>query len=101
MLDALALACLQPVGEVEDTRELVRVSVVHAQEVPPLELCGDHARILGGRDDGLLDSLPAGSMRPKVEAAFRFVTETAGEALITSSDALAAGEPGTRVVAPA
>jgi len=40
-------------------------------------------------------------MRPKVEAAFRFVTETDGEALITSSDGLAAGEPGTRVVAPA
>ncbi len=54
-----------------------------------------------GRDDGLIDSLPAGSMRPKVEAAFRFVRETGGEALITSSDALAAGDPGTRVVAPA
>ena len=40
-------------------------------------------------------------MRPKVEAAFRFVRETGGEALITSSDALARGEPGTRVVAPA
>jgi carbamate kinase len=40
-------------------------------------------------------------MRPKVEAAFRFVRETRGEALITSSDALAAGDPGTRVVAPA
>ena len=51
------------------------------------------------RDDELIGSLPAGSMRPKVEAAFRFVTETGGEALITSSEALAAGEPGTRVVA--
>jgi carbamate kinase len=40
-------------------------------------------------------------MRPKVEAAFRFVSETGGEALITSSDALAAGEPGTRVIASA
>ena len=57
--------------------------------------------LVPGRDDELIDSLPAGSMRPKVEAAFRFVTETGGEALITSSDALAAGEPGTRVVAPA
>ncbi len=57
--------------------------------------------LVPGRDDGLIESLPAGSMRPKVEAAFRFVTETGGEALITSSEALAAGEPGTRVVAPA
>jgi carbamate kinase len=57
--------------------------------------------LVPGRDDGLIDSFPAGSMRPKVEAAFRFVRETGGEALITSSDALAAGDPGTRVVAPA
>jgi carbamate kinase len=57
------------------------------------------AELVPGRDDGLIDSLPAGSMRPKVEAALRFVSETGGEALITSSDALAAGEPGTRVVA--
>ena len=57
--------------------------------------------LVPGRDDGLIDSLPSGSMRPKVEAAFRFVRETRGEALITSSDALAAGGPGTRVVAPA
>ena len=54
--------------------------------------------IVPGRDKGLIASLPAGSMRPKVEAAFRFVTETGGEALITSAEALAAGEPGTRVV---
>jgi carbamate kinase len=59
------------------------------------------AELVPGRDDGLIDSLPAGSMRPKVEAAFRFVRETGGEALITSSDALAAGDPGTRVFAPA
>jgi len=58
-------------------------------------------QLVPGRDDELIGSLPAGSMRPKVEAAFRFVTETGGEALITSSDALAAGQPGTRVVAPA
>jgi carbamate kinase len=57
--------------------------------------------LVPGRDDELIGSLPAGSMRPKVEAAFRFVTETGGEALITSSDALARGEPGTRVIAPA
>jgi carbamate kinase len=54
--------------------------------------------LVPGRDDELIDSLPAGSMRPKVEAAFRFVSETGGEALITSSEALGAGEPGTRVV---
>jgi carbamate kinase len=57
--------------------------------------------LVPGRDDELIGSLPAGSMRPKVEAAFRFVTETGGEAMITSSDALARGEPGTRVIAPA
>jgi carbamate kinase len=59
------------------------------------------AELVPGRDDGIIDSLPPGSMRPKVEAAFRFVSETGGEALITSSDALAAGEPGTRVIASA
>lgn len=59
------------------------------------------AELVPGRDDGIIDSLPAGSMRPKVQAAFRFVSETGGEALITSSDALAAGEPGTRVIASA
>lgn len=59
------------------------------------------AELRPGRDERLLESLPAGSMRPKVEAAFRFVTETGGEALITSADGLATGEPGTRVVAPA
>jgi carbamate kinase len=57
--------------------------------------------LVPGRDDGLIESLPAGSMRPKVEAAFRFVTETGGEALITSAEALSAGARGTRVVASA
>ena len=37
-------------------------------------------------------------MRPKVEAAFRFVSETGGEATITSAEAIRDGEPGTRVV---
>jgi carbamate kinase len=54
--------------------------------------------LVPGRDDELIDSLPAGSMRPKVEAAFRFVRETGGEALITSSEALARNEAGTKVV---
>jgi carbamate kinase len=54
--------------------------------------------LVPGRDDELIESLPAGSMRPKVEAAFRFVAETGGEALITSAEALENGEAGTRVV---
>jgi len=51
-----------------------------------------------GRDDALLEELPAGSMRPKVEAAFDFVRATGGEALITSAEALGNDEAGTRVV---
>jgi carbamate kinase len=50
------------------------------------------------RDAGIIDELAAGSMRPKVEAAFRFVGETGGEALITSAEALERGEAGTRIV---
>lgn len=56
------------------------------------------AELRSGRDEGLIESLPAGSMRPKVEAAFAFVGETGGEALITSAEAIARGEAGTRVV---
>jgi carbamate kinase len=56
------------------------------------------AELVPGRDDGLIETLPAGSMRPKVEAAFRFVRETCGEALITSAEALERGEAGTRIV---
>lgn len=51
-----------------------------------------------GRDDAILAELPAGSMRPKVESAFRFVAATGAEALITSAEALERGEPGTRIV---
>jgi carbamate kinase len=36
-------------------------------------------------------------MRPKVEAAFAFVTRTGGEALITSAEAVRNGAAGTRV----
>ena len=50
------------------------------------------------RDERLLGDLPAGSMRPKVEAAFAFVQETGGEATITSAEALRNGEAGTRIV---
>jgi carbamate kinase len=51
-----------------------------------------------GRDDAILAELQAGSMRPKVEAAFRFVEATGGEALVTSAEALRNGEAGTRIV---
>ena len=54
------------------------------------------------RDAALVDELPAGSMRPKVEAAFAFVEQTRGEALVTSAEAIRNGEAGTRIVpAPA
>ena len=49
------------------------------------------------RDAALAEELPAGSMRPKVEAAFAFVAQTGGEALITSAEAVRNGEAGTRV----
>jgi carbamate kinase len=52
------------------------------------------------RDAGIVEELPAGSMRPKVEAAFAFVTRTGGEAVITSAEAVENGEARTRV-APA
>ncbi|MFQ5768008.1 MAG: carbamate kinase, partial [Acidobacteriota bacterium] len=52
----------------------------------------------------LLDAgqFPAGSMGPKIEAAARFVSQTGGEALITSPEALGAaleGSAGTRIKA--
>jgi carbamate kinase len=56
------------------------------------------AELRPDRDAGIIDELAAGSMRPKVEAAFRFVGETGGEALITSAEALERGEAGTRIV---
>jgi carbamate kinase len=52
------------------------------------------------RDARIVEELPAGSMRPKVEAAFAFVTQTGGEAVITSAEAVENDEAGTRV-APA
>jgi carbamate kinase len=62
---------------------------------------GDAAPIpelVAGRDDAVVESLPAGSMRPKVEASLAFVRATGGEALITSAEASAHGKAGTRVV---
>ncbi|HWM13239.1 MAG TPA: carbamate kinase [Gaiellaceae bacterium] len=50
------------------------------------------------RDAALVDDLPAGSMRPKVQAAFAFVEQTGGEALVTSAEAIGNGEAGTRIV---
>jgi len=50
------------------------------------------------RDAALVDDLPAGSMRPKVQAAFAFVEQTGGEALVTSAEAIRNGEAGTRIV---
>jgi carbamate kinase len=50
--------------------------------------------------ESLLLELPAGSMRPKVEASARFVRATGGEALITSAGGLAQalrGRAGTRI----
>jgi carbamate kinase len=58
------------------------------------------AELRPGRDDEIVQRLPAGSMRPKVEAAFRFVRQTGGEALITSAEGLEKGEGGTRIVPP-
>jgi carbamate kinase len=51
-----------------------------------------------GRDDAILAELAAGSMRPKIDAAFRFVRETGGEALVTSAEALESGDAGTRIL---
>jgi carbamate kinase len=60
---------------------------------------GDPIRELSPAEDGgLIETLAAGSMRPKVEAAFAFVRQSGGEALITSADAVKNGEAGTRVV---
>ena len=56
------------------------------------------AELRPGRDDAILAELPAGSMRPKVEASFAFVRATGGEAVITSAEALRDGEAGTRIV---
>jgi carbamate kinase len=56
------------------------------------------AELRPDRDAALVDQLPAGSMRPKVEAAFAFVEQTGGEALVTSAEAIRNGEAGTRIV---
>jgi carbamate kinase len=58
------------------------------------------AELRPGRDDAILAELSPGSMRPKVEAAFRFVEATGGEALVTSAEALRKAEAGTKI-APA
>jgi carbamate kinase len=59
------------------------------------------AELSPDRDADLVHQLAAGSMRPKVEAAFAFVSQTGGEALITSADAVRDGQAGTRIRMPA
>jgi carbamate kinase len=56
------------------------------------------AELRAGEDEGIVEQLPVGSMRPKVEAGFAYVTATGGETVITSADALEKGEAGTRIV---
>ena len=48
-------------------------------------------------DADIVETLLAGSMRPKVEGAFAFVRQTGGEALITSAEAVRNGQAGTRI----
>jgi len=64
-----------------------------AEEEPISELSTAEA-------DALLNELPAGSMKPKVEACLAYVRATGGEALVTSPGSLAEaleGRAGTRV----
>jgi carbamate kinase len=56
------------------------------------------AELRADEDDSFVAELPAGSMRPKVEAAFAFVRATGGEARIASAEGLRDGELGTRIV---
>jgi carbamate kinase len=85
-------------------RELGADRLVILTQVPAVyrDFESDHPTRLDelrpGRDDAILAELAAGSMRPKVEAAFDFVSATGGEAVITSSQALEKGEAGTRIV---
>jgi carbamate kinase len=59
---------------------------------------GEPIAELSPEDDAdFIEGLAAGSMRPKVEAAFAFVSQTGGDALITSADAVRNGQPGTRI----
>lgn len=56
-------------------------------------------RLTPAEADAMLPDLPAGSMRPKLEACAAFVRATGGEALVTSASALEgalAGRAGTR-----
>ena len=59
--------------------------------IPYLTLAAADALLRG-------NALGSGSMRPKVEAAFAFVEQTGGEALVTSAEAIRNGEAGTRIV---
>jgi carbamate kinase len=59
------------------------------------------AELRPDRDEGILAELPAGSMRPKVEASFAFVRATGGRARITSAEAFAENSEAGTVVVPA
>ena len=77
---------------------LTQVSAVYRNFGEPAQ---EELRLLAVREaEELAPTLPAGSMRPKVEAAARFVRATGGEAIIASietvSDALT-GTAGTRI----
>jgi len=84
-------------------RELGADRLVILTQVPAVyrDFESDHPTRLDelrpSRDEAILAELAAGSMRPKVEAAFDFVRATGGEALITSAEAFEKGEAGTRV----
>ena len=77
---------------------LTQVPGVYRQLPTNAEPAEPIAELRPDRDAALVDDLPAGSMRPKVEAAFAFVKQTGGEALVTSAEAIRNGEAGTRIV---
>jgi carbamate kinase len=82
----LASALLASALDAERLLVLTQVPAVYERFGTPDERALRELR--PGRDDALLERLPAGSMRPKVEACFGFVTAGGREALITSADAL-------------
>ena len=83
--------------ELEAERLVILTQVAAVERSFGTEEAEPISELRPGRDAAVLDELPAGSMRPKVEAAFRFVRETGGEAIVTSADALERGGAGTRI----
>ena len=74
-------------GQAIGARRLVVLTDVDAvlRDAEPVE------RLTVEEAEALLPDLPAGSMRPKVEACAAFVEATGGEALITSAEGLGRG----------